>query len=262
VKLSRERAERTIEAALDVLKLYFARLHGEGLRQGHSLGPPAKTANLTAEMDGKFNFSYGWSTQDVPTGKDWMNVLNSPHDSYLRAAASALYSCVVPQNSSHLVERFLDAMAWYGQAVSEPLTSVRIVKYVAALERLTITKKLEDKLTATVIRRTALLSCDRTAEDYQKAEKDAERVYDCRSGLMHGSLSPFGRELHFVAPIAERITRIALFNCLRIFTDLASAIEGATGKHLEAEYVKMEGEFAKTNATAESNEHGKSQTAN
>ncbi len=261
VKLSRERAERTIEAALDVLKLYFARLHGEGLRQGHSLGSPPKTANLTAEADGKFDFSYGWSTQDVPTGKGWMNVLKSPHDSYFRAAASTLYSCVDPQNSSHLVERFLDSMAWYGQAVSEPSTSVRIVKYVAALERLTITRKLESKLTATVIRRTALLSCDKTAEGYEKAEKDAERVYDCRSGLMHGSLSLFDRELHFVAPVAERITRIALFKCLRIFTDLASAVDGATGKHLEAEYLKMQDQFPKINV-AEANEHGKSNTAN
>lgn len=250
VKLSRKRAERTIEAAIDVLKLYFARLHGEGLRQGHSLGPPHKTANLNAEADGKLNFSYGWNTQDVPTGKDWMKVLKTPHDSYLRAAASALNSCVDPQYSYHLVERFLDAMAWYGQAVSEPQTSVQIVKYVAALERLTVTKKLDDGLTTTVIRRTALLSYDKTKDGYERASADAKTVYDCRFGLMHGSVSPFDRELHFVAPIAERITRIALFNTLRIFTDLAGEVEAATGKQLEAEYVRLEDELQKTLAEA------------
>ncbi len=42
-------------------------------------------------------------------------------------------------------------MAWYGQAISEKQISVQIVKYVAALERLTVTKKLEKGLTDTVV---------------------------------------------------------------------------------------------------------------
>jgi hypothetical protein len=62
-----------------------------------------------------------------------------------------------PQYTTHLKERFLDAMAWYGQAISEKQISVQIVKCVAALERLTVTKKLEKGLTDTVVRRTALL---------------------------------------------------------------------------------------------------------
>src|SRR5205085_7777954 len=69
VTLSRERAERAIEASLDILKLFFGRTHGEPLRQGHSLGTPPKTAKLTREADGKLNFSYGWSSKDTPAGK-------------------------------------------------------------------------------------------------------------------------------------------------------------------------------------------------
>jgi hypothetical protein len=239
VKISRKRAERTIEAALDVLKLFFARLHGQGLRQGHSVGVRHKIANLTAEADGKLNFSYGWRTQDTPTGKDWTNVLKTP-DGAFKAAASALNACLHPQSSSHLIDRYLDAMAWYGQAVSEPQTSVRIVKYVAALERLTITKKLEEGLANAVIRRTALLTSDDATVNYESASKDAGTVYDCRSRLMHGSVSPFDRELDDIVPIAEKITRFALFNSLRLFTELANKIKNATAKDLEAAYVKLE----------------------
>jgi hypothetical protein len=250
VTLSRERAERAIEAALDILKLFFGRTHGKPLRQGHALGTPPKTAKLTREADGKFDFSYGWSSQDTPAGKEWFRVLTEPDDSYLRAAASALYACADPQHGSHLNERFLDAMAWYGQAVSEQQTSVRIVKYVAALERLTVTKKLEEGLTNTVTRRAALLSYDGTKEGYERALEDAEKVYDYRSGLMHGSRSPFDKDLRFVAPLAEEITRKALFNSLRIFTELDHEIRDAKAKDLEAKYQKLEGQIPQGPAEA------------
>lgn len=239
IKISRKRAERTIEAALDVLKLFFARLHGQRLRQGHSVGLRYKTANLTAEADGKLNFSYGWQTQDTPTGKDWTKVLKSP-DGAFRAAASALNACRHPQSSSHLIDRFLDAMAWYGQAVSEPQTSVQVVKYVAALERLVITKKLDKGLTKAVIGRTSLLISDDVIASHGGASKNAQTVYDCRSRLMHGSVSPFDRGLDDIASLAERITRVALFNSLRLFTDLANKIKNATAKDLEAAYVELE----------------------
>jgi hypothetical protein len=248
VTLSRERAERAIEAALDILKLFFGRSHGEGLRQGHSIGAPPNTAKLTREVDGKFDFSLSWASQDTPTGSEWINVLIKPDDSYFRAAASALGSCVDPQYSSHLKERFLDAMAWYGQAISEQQTSVQIVKYVAALERLTVTKKLEEGLTSTVTRRAALLSYDGTKEGYERSLKDAEKVYDYRSGLMHGSRSPFDKDLKFVVPLAEKITQKALFNSLRIFTRLEHEVDKAKAKDLEAKYLQLEGQLPQDSA--------------
>jgi hypothetical protein len=254
VKISRQRAERTIEAVLDILKLFFGRTHGEGLRQGHTLGVPLDTADLTQDSDGKFNFVVRSSSQDTPTGKEWFRVLIEPDASYFEAAISALSSCVDPQYTSHLKERFLDAMAWYGQAISEKQISVQIVKYVAALERLTVTKKLEKGLTETVVRRTAILSYDGTKEGYEKAEKEAAKIYDYRSGLMHGSISPFDKELEFISPMAERITRRSLFDALRIFTELDNKVENVREKQLEAKYLELENqieELLKSNAKAE-----------
>lgn len=139
-------------------------------------------------------------------------------------------------------------MAWYGQAISEHQTSVQIIKYVTALERQTVTKKLEEGLTDTVTRRTALLSYDGTKEGYERALKDAEKVYDYRSGLMHGSRSPFDKDLKFVAPVAEDITRKALFNSLIIFTELDNEVEKAKAKDLEAKYLKLEGQLPQDSA--------------
>lgn len=239
VTISQRRAERTIEAALDILKLFFRRVHGESLRQGHAYAPPPNTASLTREASGKFNFSFAWSSQDAPAGKNWIRILTEPDDSYARAAASALDSCVDPQYSSHFKERFLDAMSWYGQAISEPMASLQIVKYVAALERLTVTRKMEEGLTVAVTTRAALLNYDGTGEDYDRLLREAQKVYDYRSGLMHGSLSPFDSELESVSPSAEEITRHALFSCLALFTRLDSQTKDAGRKDLEAEYQKL-----------------------
>lgn len=240
VKISRQRAERTIEAVLDILKLFFGRTHGENLRQGHAIGLPLDTASLTQESEGKFNFSIRKSSQDTPTREGWFRVLVEPDASYLEAAISALNSCVDPQHTTHLKERFLDAMAWYGQAIAEKQISVQIVKYVAALERLTITKKLEEGLTKTVVRRTAILSYDGTKEGFQKSLQEATKIYDYRSGLMHGSKSPFDKNLETIVPTATEITQTALFNALRIFTELNNKVKNVKQKQLEAKYQELE----------------------
>jgi hypothetical protein len=134
-------------------------------------------------------------------------------------------------------------MAWYGQAISEKQISVQIVKCVAALERLTVTKKLEKGLTDTVVRRTALLSYDETKEGYEKALKEAGKIYDYRSGLMHGSKSPFDKNLELISPMAEEITQKALFNALRIFTELDNKVENVREKQLEAKYNELENQI-------------------
>jgi len=235
--ISRKRAERTVEAALDILKLFFRR-SGKYLRQGHSLGTTPKTARLTREADGKFDFSLSWGAEDALTNKEWLQELMEAGGPYLRAAGEALDTCVDPQCSSHLKERFLDAMAWYGQAVSEPQPSVQIIKYVAALERLTVTGRFEEGLlTATVIRRSAFLSCHGTNETYERMLKETEQVYDCRSDLMHGSKSPFDKRLDLVVPLSEKIARNALFGSLALYTGLEHDIhKQATAKNLEEKF--------------------------
>jgi hypothetical protein len=240
VVISHQRAETAVEAALDILKLFFGQFHGEPLRQGHSRGVPPKLANLTREGDGRFNFSLQWSRSDTSAVENWYQGIIDQSEFYFTAAASALDSCLDPQRRTHLKQRFLDAMSWYGQAVSDPLPSVQIIKYVAALERLTMTKKLDRDLTQTVTRRIAILSYYADPSDFKKALADAETVYDCRSALMHGSKSPFDKDLQALAPLAEEIARKALFSSLEIFVALHHEVKGAKPSDLEKKYQNLE----------------------
>ena len=75
---------------------------------------------------------------------------------------------------------------------------------------------------------------------------DVTKVYDFRSRLMHGSKSPFDKDLESISPIAEEVTRIALFGVLRMFTELDNTVENAKEKQLEAKYKELENQLEKS----------------
>lgn len=246
VKISRERAELTVEAALDILKLFFGPSHGRKLRQGHVFrGKLSATAGLAREVDGSFNVSTSTAeTQHVFADETWFQIISEePGSWYLQAASSALSNYLDPVRcDSEIKQRFLDALAWYGQAVSEQMPSAQIIRYVAAWERLTITKRQEKDLKKTVTRRTALLSVDES-QDFKKYLINAQEVYDYRSDLMHGSRSPFDRDLEDISQRAGWITKIVLQRSLEVFDLLVSEISNPKSSDLEKKYLSLEVRF-------------------
>lgn len=237
--VSRQRAENVIEGALNILKLFFGSLHGERLRQGHSLAKPPETASLTKNEQGEFKFSIGWASTDAFATDSWTNILQEADGFYLNIAVSTLELYISPSETSHLKQRLLDALAWYGQAVSEQQVSVKIVKYVAALERLTITKKMDEGLTRAVTRRVTLLICDDMSKLYETLS-EVVNLYDYRSSLMHGSISPFDEKLLQIVPIAEKITRTATFRCFELFSLIDKSKPNAKPQDLELKYEEIE----------------------
>lgn len=244
-KTSRQRAELAVEAALNMLKLFFGAYHNKKLRQGHIRGRLDATANLTRETDGSFNISLvGPEAQDVFAEEGWFQKMSGETGSwYLRAASSALDSCQNPNNSSHLKQRFLDALAWYGQAVSEQTPSAQIIRYVAAWERITTTKREDEYLSQIVTRRTALLSIDKD-RGFQERLKNAKEVYNCRSRLMHGTCSPFDKALQTISSLAEEVTRKILFKSLEIFDLLVNEFPNPKPTDLEQKYLSLEKNFS------------------
>jgi hypothetical protein len=89
-----------------------------------------------------------------------------------------------------LNQRLLDALNWFGQAVVEQNAGAKVVKYTAALERLTVTGHVDDGLENLVIKRVAILNQDREDKPLEEIKKQLGELYQCRSDLMHGSLSP------------------------------------------------------------------------
>jgi len=246
IKISRCRAEIVIGAALDIIKLFFRELHGKGLRMGHDAYGPENTANLTSEVEkrNKFHISYGWrEIRGTYAGDNWFQEMTNPKIyPYIDGAASALNVRISPTNKMHLKERLLDALTWYGQAVSDTLPSTKIVKYVAAWERLVITKKEQD-LTSTVCKRIAMLAHDGYQKTFQVTSKDAKEIYNWRSNLMHGTSSPFTLNIENSVPIAEKLTQASIFQAIDIFICLCHRIKDPQPRDLEEEYTRIETKF-------------------
>jgi hypothetical protein len=104
--------------------------------------------------------------------------------------------------------RFTEAVSWYGQAVRETSAAASIIKAVTALERL-VTVQKGTSTTRVVTERNAAMSYDpRDNDRLDDLIAKMESIYDLRSRLAHGTLSPFDREVRNrrfeVLKLAER----------------------------------------------------------
>lgn len=240
-KISRLRAETAVQGALDILKLSFGPTQTDSMRLAESHVRPADIAQLTRPSIGPFSLMVSRRVaEDTGITEVAFRQISESKDFYLEAASSALNACVDPQKEIHLSRRFLDGLTWYGQGVTETMPSAKIVKYVAAWERLTITKKEENGLTDKVTRRIAILSHLKAKGDLTNSLKEVKRIYDWRSKLMHGSCSPFNKELPALSSLAGNITATALNRSLEIFLRLAGRTKNAKEADLEAEYERLE----------------------
>src|SRR5262249_42761044 len=113
-------------------------------------------------------------------------------------------------------QRFMDSLAWYGEAVRDEFIASPILKYVTAIERNLTTEKAKD-LTETIATRGSALTF---APDTEKLDDLADRfrtIYDLRSKLVHGSLSPLSGKLWKGDRESEELARAILFRTLQFF---------------------------------------------
>jgi hypothetical protein len=243
-KVSRQRARQAVQAALDVLKLFFGHHGGADFRLGDDRGKPHKTAHLKRGRDGVFEWKIASAGEGAFVEKGWYDKMCADTGWALQAAGSAIEAYVNPGIESDHRDRWLGALTWYGQATRDPLPAGQLVKYVAALERLTITPHTPTEgVTDAVTRRTALLAIEKlTVESVQQERDVARQIYRWRSDLMHGRTSPVTKELASVMHLAYRTAQQALFVSLDLLIRLE--MSGRRSSHdLEQLYIDLEREF-------------------
>ena len=230
-KVSRQRAELVVQASLDLLKVVFGWCRAKGVRLGPDRNSQDKTAHLIRTTEERFEWSIALGSIAAVLVEDgWFEQIKQHYGRYLDAAGQAIETYLSPHQPTELCERWLDALNWCGQAVSEPLPSAQIVKYTAALERLTITKKTTpdaDKgVTESVARRVAILAVSDQQESFEAVCKNARTIYAWRSKLMHGRSSPASKDesvendMRTVRNQADELTRNVLFGAIDLYADL------------------------------------------
>lgn len=113
------RAEIVVEGALNVLRLMLGEYYSKKFRRAFSPGLCTSSARLTKDENNRLHFSISSSSQGELLGKKWFKFISEPNDKFLRIIGAALEGLVYPYSCSHLQQRFLDALMWYGKGVKE-----------------------------------------------------------------------------------------------------------------------------------------------
>jgi hypothetical protein len=270
--ISRVRAELAVQAALDLLKLFaFGSHFGDRLRLGAHHGIIDKVADIVRHEDRRFQITWRRGTHWALVEDGWFDEMARGAAGYLNAAEQLIEAYLSPEKPFDVATRWLDALSWYGQAVEERVPSAKIVKYVAALERLTITEETptdDDRgLTDAVTRRAALLAGGADETEWERRRLEAKDLYRWRSKLMHGQRSPISKEQivtdehRSMMLKADDLARHVLIGALGEYVDLLMSSK-TTDDDLEERLSGLERQFGLVSETKTSDSGVPLNTAN
>jgi hypothetical protein len=220
--VSQLRAERTVDAALDVLRL-FVPTFPERYRRANAPKTPFHTRELMTNASGRLISAMRQGGRGAPALEGWYEGVMSDAPELWQEFERAIGRLTKGDKPDELTQRLVDALNWFGQAVVEANPAAAIVKYTAALERLTITGHVDQGLEAMVIKHVAFLNGDRTDKSAREIIDDLGKLYQMRSDLMHGSLSPYDDSVPAVLRIGWEVTRWSLLRAALVFRSLRAS---------------------------------------
>lgn len=247
--VSRQRAILAVEGAINILKLLLGQRHSDKMRTAFAPGYPANTAELRRASNGVLEVSVSWGSDGNLPGQNWYQAISETLGFHFRLAGRTLEAFLNTQERIPLSQRFVDALSWYGDAVSEPVPASKVVKYVSAMERMTVTGKewgenKEKRSTTEILtRRSAILCLNPGKGNLESLVKQIEEIYECRSEILHGSLSPFDESISEMAEWAEFSARIVLLSGLEFFESLGLDDPKFTDRQLRKAYLGLEKQF-------------------
>jgi Apea-like HEPN len=227
--------------ALDVIKLFLGEYYTQRLRTAEDHGHARRSAKLARDSNNQFHWSLASTPNDNVVGDNWLLALTQNEQFEL---ASKALTFVANRSNAPLCTRFIDALAWYGDAVSERQSGAKIVKFVTAIERIAGTGKDDPRGVTQIIKsRAGLLYHIYSGEPLNVAIKTVSRVYGLRSVLVHGSCSPFDPSLKNQLPEVASVTRLVVVAALDFFVSLGIECPGIDNDALRAAYRALEAQY-------------------
>ena len=216
--VSRARAEEIIEAAINLLKLFIGLRHARSIRLPHTAPSRNRETCVLTDIENKVEWTWhGNSLEGALVAGDPVAWIAQP----TRTCASHLLNVALDGNRDEATTRLLDALRWFGDASFEESGGVRIVKWIAALERLTATERLSKGITHNFCKRVALLASGLGTGNVEKAYRDAHRA--CLKIRRNARLrSQNDEHLSLNAGFVHDLTREAIVGVLTIHNFLTS----------------------------------------
>jgi hypothetical protein len=242
-EVSYDRALFATRGALNIIKLLLGAGYTDRLRTAEDPGNSGPAATLIRDSKGELNISLSATPLDNMAGDNWLEHLNGP---YFDLAARCLGRCSAFEDAPPLCVRFMDALHWFGEAVTENSRGARIVKFVTAIERLCGTGIEKDDagnvrgVTDIVTTRAAILYSVFEGVQFDDAKEKIAKIYDCRSDLVHGSVSPFDEKVAARVRDTYEVTRIILVAALNYYDRIGFENAALNENGLKAELQHLE----------------------
>lgn len=213
--VSEERASQLVDIALNVIRIFLGADNTKRLRLACSKGDAQRTAHMWSGDDllhvkvssrgmGQVGFNNWHEALTEDGGRELLGVFGS-----------ALIQLADPMEPSGLHERFIDAINWFGDAAIDTRAATSLVKYTSAIERLYFGKR-HDRHAKVFGRRVSDVLDAFGCGDKHTYDKSVV-VYDARSKLLHGAISPRSEQVRKQAREAENIARMSVLCAARLY---------------------------------------------
>lgn len=231
--LSRRRGLSAVDGALDILRLFAGAAASASVGRAGAPGLPSYIpAGLWADSSGRLHPVRAEAR--LPRDSEFtMKQLFGPDGTAWREAAGVMLRPLVdPALVWPLAARFREAASWFGEGVTEVHASARILAFVTAIERAVVVGD-HAGIWRTVTLRAAILAHRGCGGDLAKWSALAETVYEIRSRIAHGAMSPFAPEAGAMAPGAARLAQAVLRGALDFFGALGRQQARCSADRLE-----------------------------
>lgn len=213
LETSRQVARLCVETALNFLRLFIGAAHADDFRLGGGFRLEQKRVQLHEDEGGEISISWSRDAGDAVIDKDWVSkIFSGERGAWLRAGGTLIPWLQAVDEVPLIYRRLLDALWWYGEAVSEPLAHAKVIRYCAALEAFLGTRP--DDVAHQIALRTAYLCSDDALVEGLGLYREVKRLYSVRSALVHGGLSPSHSRVVPAVYLGERICRDVLIEGL------------------------------------------------
>ncbi|WP_182913283.1 HEPN domain-containing protein [Xanthomonas vasicola] len=202
-------ALRVVNLAIHVLRVVIGAGVASGLGLAWSPTRPHRDANLWFDSSGCMRVKISTRVKGVVALMDWDEVLGPPFLPYLTSFGSSLFALAEGRDVSHIQQRLIDSLTWFGDAATDLESAAKIVKYVSAIERVIIAGRQEGTRVTFMKRLQALyegFQCDGSSNIGDRAS----RLYVARSAILHGEMSHRDGSLKGMVEEAEDIARLCL----------------------------------------------------
>ena len=191
-----------------MFKLIVGDQRASHVKQGYDVTTPPEYVELISSSTGSFSLLSGGKLHDAVLNDSWYEqVTADPAWRYLQSVLTAY--CNSWDDLDEIQTRFLDALSWHSDAISEQEPGAKIIKFWTSIERILRASPGE------IDTRAAILSSN-SSEEFAKHSQTLEQAYRRRrNDVVHGNANRV-RESWYEEAVAaaEEASKNVLFQYL------------------------------------------------